>query len=259
VLSFLDHPAPLAFAHRGGTEAAPENTLAAFRAAYDLGYRYLETDAHLTADGAIVAFHDERLDRVTDGSGAIADLPLARVRAAKVGGSEQIPLLSEILDAFPDAKVNIDAKSDAVVEPLAALLRERDAVSRVCIGSFAANRLLRMRSLLGPQLCTSMSPAEVARLVIASRTTALAGSRSVPCAQVPLRRELSVPGGGRTTVTIVGRRLVRTARRLGVQVHVWTVDDPVEMERLIDLGVDGIMTDRPSVLKDVMVRRGLWR
>jgi glycerophosphoryl diester phosphodiesterase len=248
--AFLDHALPIAFAHRGGTEAAPENTLAAFRAAYDIGFRYLETDAHLTKDGVIVAFHDATLDRATDATGAISDLTAAEVARAKVGGTEPVPLLTDLFEEFPDARINIDAKSDAVVEPLGDLIERLDAIDRVCIGSFAISRLHAFRERFGSRLCTVMGPAEAARLRVASLTTHLAGSRAVPCAQVPPRQR---------GVTIVDRRLVSTAHRLGVAVHVWTIDDAAEMGRLVTMGVDGIMTDRPSVLKHVLVGRGLWR
>jgi glycerophosphoryl diester phosphodiesterase len=250
VHAFLDHALPIAFAHRGGTEAAPENTLAAFRAAYDIGIRYLETDAHLTKDGVVVAFHDATLDRATDRTGAISDLTAAQVAEARVGGTERVPLLAELFEEFPDARLNLDAKSDAVVEPLGDLIERCDAVDRVCVGSFAISRLHAFRRRFGPRLCTVMGPAETARLRVASLTTHFAGTREVPCAQVPIRQR---------GVTIVDRRFVATAHKLSIAVHVWTVDDAAEMGRLVTMGVDGIMTDRPSVLKHVLVGRGLWR
>ena len=240
---FLDHPGPLAFAHRGGADDAPENTLRAFASAVALGYRYLETDAHLTADGVVVAFHDDRLDRVTDRAGVIAELPWSAVAEARVGG-EAIPTLEELLVTFPDARINIDPKHDAVVEPLAALLRQLGAVDRVGIGSFSSRRLARMRALCGPNLVTSVGPSEIARLRVAPF-----GRFAARCAQVPV---------GRGRLVIVDRRFLATCHRRGMQVHVWTIDDPAEMHRLLDLGVDGLMTDRPAVLKQVLVERDQW-
>ena len=246
---FLDWPGPLAFAHRGGASEAPENTMPAFEQAVRLGYRYLETDAHLTADGVLVAFHDDRLDRVTDGTGVIAQLPWSTVQRAKVDGREPIPLLEDLLAAWPEIRINIDPKHDAVAEPLAAAILRTGSVDRVCIGAFSDRRIAKVKVLTGPGLCTSMGPMEVARLVSASRGgPGLGGVRS-PCAQVPPRQ-------GR--VPLVTRRFVDTAHRLGVQVHVWTIDDRAEMARLLDLGVDGIMTDRPQVLKELLVERGAW-
>ena len=244
---YLDHPGILAFAHRGGAGDAAENTLPAFARAADLGYRYFETDAHLTADGVVVAFHDDVLDRVTDGTGAIADLPWAEIAQARVGG-QPIPRLDELLETFPDVRVNIDPKHDPVVAPLADLLQRLGAVERVGIGSFSDRRLAEMRRRCGPRLCTSLGPRGTARLKAAARGVPI-GRLPSPCVQVPVR-------SGRVVIT--DRRFVVAAHRRGLQVHVWTVDDPAEMERLIDLGVDGLMTDRLEVLKDVLVRRGLW-
>jgi glycerophosphoryl diester phosphodiesterase len=247
---FLDHHGPLAVAHRGGTEAAPENTLAAFRAASEQGFRYLETDVHLTADGVLVAFHDDELDRVTDGTGVLAELPWSEVRQARIGGSEPIPTLDELLEAFPEARFNIDPKSDHVVVALVAALRRHGAVDRVCIGAFSDHRLRRLRSLLGPDLCTSAGPREIAALVASSRTGApRPGAAGYRCVQVPVRHR---------RVEIVTPAFVATAHAAGCPVHVWTIDEPDEMHRLLDLGVDGLMTDRPSVLKQVLTQRGAW-
>ncbi|MBK9178146.1 MAG: glycerophosphodiester phosphodiesterase [Acidimicrobiales bacterium] len=248
--SYLDHAGPIPFAHRGGAGEHPENTLPAFAAAVALGYRYLETDVHVTADGVLVAFHDHVLDRVTDRTGVVAELPWREVRRARVGGAEPIPLLEDLLGAFPDARVNIDVKHDAAVEPLARTLGRTTALDRVCIGAFSDARLARLRRLGGPHLCTTLGPAEVARLRLASLTHrgVAAGLRGA-CAQVPVRR-------GR--LVIVDERFVRTSHWAGIPVHVWTVDDPGEMHRLLDLGVDGLMTDRPAVLKAVLTERGTW-
>ena len=246
---FLDWPGPLAFAHRGGASEVPENTMPAFEHAVRLGFRYLETDAHITADGVLVAFHDDRLDRVTDRTGVIAELPWSEVRRAKVGGREPIPLLEDLLTAWPDVRINIDPKQDAVAAPLARVLRHTATVDRVCVGAFSDRRIAHVRELAGPGLCTSMGPREVARLVAAARGLPGGAGITSPCAQVPARQ-------GR--LPLVTQGFVAAAHRRGVQVHVWTVDDADEMVRLLDLGVDGLMTDRPQVLKDVLVERGTW-
>jgi glycerophosphoryl diester phosphodiesterase len=246
---FLDHPGPLPFAHRGGASEAPENTLPAFEQAVGLGYRYLETDAHLTSDGIVVAFHDDRLDSVTDRTGAIAELPWAEVRRARVDGREPIPRLEDLLGTWPDVRVNIDPKHDAVATPLAELLRRTNAVDRVCVGAFSDRRIATVRAGVGAGLCTSAGPREVARLVSASRGGPGGGGLRAPCVQIPTHQ-------GR--IPLVTPRLVTTAHRLGIQVHVWTIDDPAEMTRLLDLGVDGIMTDRPQVLKELLIGRGSW-
>ncbi len=246
--AFLDHPGPLAFAHRGGAGDWPENTMPAFENAVGLGYRYLETDVHVTADGVLLAFHDDHLDRVTDRTGEIATLPHREVAEARVDGREPIPLLEDLLGSFPDTRINIDPKHDGSVEPLIDTLRRTGAVDRVCIGSFSDARIRRLQQALGPDLCTSMGPREVFRL----RLDAISGQvhpTATGCVQIPE----SFRG-----VTVTNAAVVRAAHRAGLQVHVWTVDDPATMRRLLDLGVDGIMTDRPAVLKEVLVGRGQW-
>lgn len=244
---YLDHPGVLAFAHRGGAGDAPENTMPAFAAAVAQGYRYVETDAHVTADGVLVAFHDDVLDRVTDCTGRIGDLPWAAVAEARIDG-ETVPLLEDLLAAFPDVRVNIDPKSDAAVEPLAELLVRMDVLDRVAIGSFSDRRLAVLRRRCGRRLCTSLGPKGVTRWKAAARGLPV-GRLPAPCAQVPVATR---------GITIVDERSVGVAHRRGMQVHIWTIDDAAEMHRLLDLGVDGIMTDRPAVLKAVLEDRGLW-
>lgn len=245
---YLQHQFPIAFAHRGGAGDWPENTMPAFAGAVALGFTYVETDAHVTADGVVLAFHDDRLDRVTTMEGRINDLPWSEVSRALVDGAEPIPLLEEILESWPEIRVNIDAKSDEVVEPLAALLMRLNCLDRVCVGSFSDSRLERMRTLLGPGLCTSMGPRAVARV----KATSYRLGNSVPpgdCLQVPVSSR---------GITLVDDRFIRRAKSIGIPVHVWTIDDEAEMSRLLDMGVDGIMTDRPSLLKSVLAGRGQW-
>lgn len=215
----------------------------AFRAAVALGYRYLETDVQATADGVLAAFHDDDLARTCGRPGRISELPWSEVRRARVAGREPIPLLTDLLEAFPDTMVNIDCKSDASVAPLVDLLRHTNSLHRVCLGTFSHPRMVRLRKQLGPGVCTSMSPVEVAQWLVGRLP------RAPHAAQVP-------PSRGR--LRVVHPRALRRAARRGVAVHVWTIDDPAEMHHLLDLGVDGIMTDRPAVLKDVLVSRGQW-
>jgi glycerophosphoryl diester phosphodiesterase len=251
-LPFLDHPGPIPFAHRGGAGDRPENTLPAFEAAVRLGYRYVETDVHATADGVLLAFHDDRLDRVTDRRGVVAALPYAEVARARVDG-EPIPRFEELLDAWPDLRVNVDPKDDAAVDPLVAAIRRTGALDRVCVGSFSGRRIARVRAALGPRLCTSLGLRGVAALRAASWGAGplrrLVRAEGAACVQVPLR-DRGLP--------IVDRRFVAAAHALGLPVHAWTVDDPAAMDALLDLGIDGLMTDRPGVLRDVLVRRGQW-
>ncbi len=251
--AFLEHDGPIAFAHRGGAgDDLPglENSLAAFARAVDLGYRYLETDVHATADGVLLAFHDRTLDRVTDLAGRVAELPWTTVRAARIGGREPIPRLEDLLGTWPDIRINIDVKHASAVGPLVEAVRRTRSLDRVCVASFSGRRLAAVRRELGPGLCTSLGPRGVALLRAAAthRWASVLARPGAPCAQVPDRV-------GR--LRVVTPALVRLAHSRGQRVHVWTVDDAADMHRLLDLGVDGIMTDRLATLRDVFESRGL--
>lgn len=254
---YLDHPGVLAFAHRGGAGGGPENTLAAFGRAVSLGYRYLETDVHATRDGVLVAFHDDTLDRLTDCRGAVTDLPWREVRRARIGGTEPIPLLADLLAAFPGARFSIDAKSPGAAGPLLAAIRSTGAWDRVCVASFSERRLRAVRAAAGPRLATSLGTRGVLGLqlrslsgpVPADRLLGMAVHRRAVVVQVPERS---------SGVRVVDPAFVRAAHRLGLQVHVWTVNRADAMNRLLDLGVDGIMTDRLEVLREVLSGRGDW-
>ncbi|MCC0080308.1 MAG: glycerophosphodiester phosphodiesterase [Rhodobacter sp.] len=246
---FLDHPRPLAIAHRGGSREAEENTLPAFDHAVALGFGHVETDVHLTADGAVVIHHDPTLARMTGDPRAIADLSLAELRRIRTHGGARIPLLADLLEAHPHLCINIEAKSDAVVGPLADLLARMDALHRVGVGSFNPARTAALRKALGPGLC--WSPAYRGVLGLWLRGWRL----PVPLAPFPV---VQVPPRWRA-VSVVTPRFLRAAHRRGIQVQVWTVDDAEAMHHLLDMGVDGIMTDRPSVLKQVLQARGEWR
>lgn len=246
---FLDHPAPLAFAHRGGAAGGLENTVAAFRRAAEAGYVYMETDVHTTADGKLLAFHDTTLDRVTDGDGRIAELPWSRVRQARVGGREPVPLFEELLETFPGVRWNVDVKVESALVPLLDLVRRAHAWDRVCVGSFSERRVARARRLAGPRLATSLGTAGALALRLRAYGLPALPAAAALCAQVPVRH------GG---VRVVDRSFLRAAHRRGLQVHVWTVNEAAEMERLLDLGVDGIMTDHTETLREVLRARGLW-
>jgi glycerophosphoryl diester phosphodiesterase len=247
---FLDTAPPIAFAHRGFAPDGTENSMAAFERAVKLGYRYLETDVRVTADGVALAFHDASLDRVTDRRGRISDLPWSVVRQAQIGGCEPIPKLIDLLAAWPHTYVNLDIKADRSIAPTVAAIRSTGALARVCVGAFSTRRISAVRRSLGPQLCTSLGPRAAMRLRLPSATRTPRASLTGRCAQVPARI-------GRRT--FVDGRYVAAAHRIGVPVHAWTVNDPAEMTRLLDLGVDGIMTDRADVLRDLLLARGQWQ
>ncbi|HWJ83572.1 MAG TPA: glycerophosphodiester phosphodiesterase [Nocardioides sp.] len=255
-MSYLRAGRVLAFAHRGGAYHPEieglENTLAAFRHAAELGYDYLETDVHVTRDGVLLAFHDEVLDRVTDRAGAIGELDLAEIREARIGGREQVPTLAELVDAFPEARFNIDIKSERAVEELAGFVTARRLWDRVLVGSFSPARTRRFRRLTGGRVPTAAHPLEVLayRLLPSARLAERLAGADFAAFQVPHRR-------GRFRVVTPG--FVRRAHAAGLHVHVWTVDDPAEMAELLERGVDGLFTDRTDLLKEFLVARGLWQ
>ena len=259
---FLDGPLPLAFAHRGGmglpANLGVENTVAAFGRAVALGYQHLETDVRATCDGIAVLVHDADLTRLTAGQhhdrvGGLSWPALSRLR---VGGREPFARLDEVLDAFPDALMNVDVKDDDAVGPFLSAIRRTRAATRVGVAAFATARALRLRAALGSGVAYSATPPEVAGWLARSalphplaRSWPRFRSRRGISYQVPERI------AGRQVVTA---RTVAVAHRMGRQVHVWTVDDPARMRELLDAGVDGLLTDRPELLREVLIARGSW-
>jgi glycerophosphoryl diester phosphodiesterase len=283
--AFLDHPGPLAFAHRGGAAHAPENSWQAFEHAAGLGYEYIETDAQATADGVLIAFHDRTLDRVTGQPGRVSRLTIKDLAGARVGGTEPIPVLEDVLAAWPDVRFNIDLKDTPAVAPLAGVLRRTNAWDRVCVVSFSASRLRAARRALDRPVCMAASPLGTA-MVRLGAPPAPRGQRGPdshrsggrPAAAGPMAASARRPGttAGRmpgplaerlagagvrcvqVPVPVATPSFIRRAHRLGLQVHVWTVNDRPTMESLLDRGADGIMTDDTVALRDVLVGRGQW-
>jgi glycerophosphoryl diester phosphodiesterase len=249
-----DQGTVLAFAHRGGALhpdlTGLENTLFAFEHATRLGFTYLETDVHATRDGVLLAFHDDVLDRVTSSVGSLVESTYVDLRTALIGGREPIPRMADLLEHLPEARFNIDLKSDAAVELLAELVERTGAHDRVCVGAFSERRLRAFRRLVSRPVATSYGPIGVGLSRFAPRQLAarvLAGPGDA--LQVPHRTR---------GVRIVTAAFVERAHAAGRPVHVWTIDEPAEMQALLDLGVDGMMTDRTDVLRDVLIERGQW-
>ncbi len=249
--AFLDGPTPLAMAHRGGAIEHLENTLPAFEGSVALGYRYLETDVRATADGVLIAFHDPVLDRVTDSSGRVDQLPWSDVEKARIGGREPILRLEDLLGAWAEVRFNLDIKAAGVLAPLVRTVRRVGIAERICLASFSDARIAAARRAFGPSVCTALGPRGVAALRLSSYSPRAAGlvRMNAGCAQVPLQL------GGRA---LVDERFIAAAHARGLQVHVWTVDDAAAAAELLDLGVDGIMTDRPAALRAVLQDRDQW-
>jgi glycerophosphoryl diester phosphodiesterase len=258
---FLEGLRPLAFAHRGGSKLWPENTMVAFQRAVQLGCRYLETDLRTTKDGVMVTIHDETLDRISDGSGPVHALTLAELKRLDAGyrfsldGDQTfpfrgkgitVPTLAEVTQAFPDICLNLDIKQKEppLVEALATFIEEQGAHDRTLAGSFHDRILKEFRQLTGGRVATSAASREARLFWLANRLRLTRFLRpAYDALQVPARQG-SLP--------VVDRRFVQAAHRLGIQVHVWTVDEREEMHRLLNLGVDGLMSDRPDLLLDVL-------
>ncbi|WP_198664324.1 glycerophosphodiester phosphodiesterase family protein [Jiangella endophytica] len=244
-------PHVLAIAHRGGAGLAAENTLAAFERSYALGVRYLETDVRITSDGVCLAFHDARLGRVTDGRGLVRRRTWDEVRRLTVLGSEPVARLDDLLAAFPDARFVIDVKDEASLEPLSRVLRSANAVERVCLAGAWDGWLAALRADLGPGLSCALGWRSLVSWLACSH------GRVAPPRRVANGGFVHVPlRWGRLPIFI--DRLVEGAHDLGLRLIVWTVDDPATMHRLINAGVDGIITDRPDVLREVMIAEGRW-
>ncbi|MFD4668256.1 glycerophosphodiester phosphodiesterase [Lentzea sp. NPDC058450] len=249
---YLAGPRPRAFAHRGwhvGDLAGMENSLSSFRRAVQEGYRYIETDVHATADGHVVVHHDHTLDRTTDAQGHVATLPWTEVARARIGGREPVARLADVLEELPGTFFNIDVKSEEAVQPIITLLRRTKALHRVCLASFSDNRLARLRKIAGPELLTSMGPRSAG---------ALWAARRIPLAGAAVRGQVAQVPVSQGRLHIVDRRFVQAAHRRALEVHVWTIDDEADMRALLDLGVDGLVTDRPDVLREVLQSRNSW-
>lgn len=246
--AYLDAPRPRAMAHRGGSDVAPENSMAAFRHAVDIGYLYLETDVHLSADGVLVAAHDADLSRVSDCDRRIDEMTWDEIAEVDLGGGEHLPRMVDLFEAFPESRFNIDPKADDAVEPLARLIHDAEAIDRVGIGSFSDERLDRMRRFLGDRLCTSPARSGMAKVL----TAAYLYPRWTPpygCVQIPVEFK---------GVSLARNGLIERIQALGLEVHYWTVNEADEMNRLLDNGADVIITDEADLARSVLEQRGQW-
>lgn len=246
---YLD-PKFIAMAHRGGAllpqNLGIENTIRAFQNAVDLGYQYLETDVHATSDGQLIAFHDNDFSRMADLAASPTQMTFEEIREIPIGGTEQIPTLDELFEAFPEQRFNIDIKERSATDLLVKVVKRHNAHGRVCVGSFSASRISRFRKLL-PQVPTAAAPPSAALLpLVVARTRG-------DVYQIPIRHKIAG-----VSVQFITPATVRKIHAAGKKIHVWTINDEVTMHRLIEWGVDGIITDRPDLLKTVMHMRGMW-
>lgn len=249
---------PVAMAHRGFSPDGLENSMAAFRAAVDLGYRYLETDVRTTADGVVLAFHDESLDRVTESTGRITGVTATEVASARIRGREPIPTFGDLVTGLPGIRFNVDVKDWNSVEAFAAAVERHQVHDRVLVTSFSDRRRRAVLALLTRPVASSAGVASVALFTVLGRLLPESISRrilrrvlrDVHALQVPARYGM---------LQVVTPAFLRRAHNLGLVVHVWVINDPPEMRRLLELGVDGIVTDRADLLREVLVERGEWQ
>ena len=237
-------------AHRGLALEAPENTLLSFVAALGLGITHLETDVHASRDGVAVISHDPELERVASRPGLVVDYTMAELREIDLGHGQAFCSLAEALDAFPDARFNIDIKAASAIQPTVDAVRAARAIDRVLLTSFSEARRRAAVSLL-PGVATSASGPRFAAALVAGKlglTPLLRATlREIDAVQVPVR-------AGR--VTIASERMIRLLQRAGVEVHFWTINDPSMMRTLLDRGADGLVTDRADLALDVLRERG---
>lgn len=260
--SYLRQDAPLFFAHRGGAALAPENTFVAYENGLSFGADALELDIHLSRDGELMVIHDETLERVTDGTGSIRQYSRdelrrfdAGYRFTSDGGATYpyrgkgltIPTLRAVYERFPDVRINMDMKdNDAELEQrLWALLQEVGAEDRTLVGSFYQASLARFRRLTAGRVATAASPVEARNFLLGHLF------RSTGWLLRPAYDALQVPEIHRG-VRVVSPGSIYAAHRLGLDVHVWTIDDRATMDRLLAWGVDGLMSDRPDVLAQAL-------
>jgi glycerophosphoryl diester phosphodiesterase len=247
--TYFDPPPPRVLAHRGLATEAPENTLLAFANAAAVGTAYIETDVHVSSDGVAVVSHDPSLARVAARKVDVAQLTMDELRRIDLGYGQGFASLEEALDAFPDLRFNVDVKVAGAVTPTVAALERTRAASRVLLTSFSDGRRRRLGALV-PDAVTSAGRAGVIR----SGLAALVGRRGAMERALRGAAALQVPERV-GPVRLVTRRFVGAAHRAGAEVHVWTVNDPADMTRLLDLGVDGLVTDRADVAIPLIAAR----
>ena len=235
-------------AHRGGALEAQENSLQAFHHAASLGYRYMETDMQVSADGEIYLFHDDSLERVSNGTGVFSDYKAAEIDKLRLHNDEPIPRLADALAALPEAVFNIDIKRANGTEPLAKFLSSHKEADRVIAASFHKDRLARLKELASKPVQVTAVQSDVIKLKLMGWGVPLK-KPDVIAAQVPLRHY---------GLSIITPSMVSICKKLDIKLHVWTIDDADIMRWLIDCGVDGIMTDRPSLLREVAIEKGCW-
>ena len=238
---YLEYDGLKVLAHRGGAEESNENTLESFDYSQSLGCEFIETDVQVSSDGIPYIFHDDDLKRICNISSRFDSLSSNEIDKLKIFGDHKIPSLEETLNLFPETSFQIDFKTDEVANPALEVIKKTNSTNRVCVASFNSDRLERVRDK-NPELCISMGPNEVFKTLLSSFNLY---KKNIPgdCLQIPL----SYYG-----IRIVTKRFVDFVKSKGLKIMVWTINDVKTFEYLIDIGVDGIITDKPKLLFDTI-------
>ena len=239
--SYLNYSGLEVLAHRGGSIESLENTIESFKYSISLGCNYIETDVQLSLDGKPYIFHDEDLNRLAGINKIFNDLHSSEIDEIKLFNNHKIPLLEEVLLKFPETYFQIDVKTDEVALPALKVIYDLGVQDRVCIASFSSERLELVRNKY-PDICISMGPKEILKLLLASFGL-YRGTVPGDCLQIPIYQY---------GIKLVTKRFVNFVQSKDLKVIVWTINKPEEMKKLIELEVDGIITDKPKALFDIL-------
>ena len=247
-LEFIRSTNIVPIAHRGASLLASENSFESFRKAFDLGYRVIETDIHSSKDGTAYIFHDITLERLTGENLKISDLKDVDIDSLKINNSSIIPRLSNVFEEFPEGLFNLDAKTWKSTTPIVDTIQNMGCRSRVCIGSFNDRRVHAIIKELGLETCHSMGTSNVIKFYLGAQL-GIEQHFTSQCIQLPIKM---------FGISLTTRKVLSYARKLGIKIHFWTINNPVIMQQLLELNVDGIMTDDCVLLKEIMKEQNKW-
>lgn len=247
-LEYINTTNIVPIAHRGASLLASENSFDSFRKALELGYRVIETDIHGSKDGTAYIFHDSTLERLTGENLKISDLKDVDIDSLRVNTSSIIPRLSNVFEEFPEGLFNLDAKTWESTMPIANTIKNMGCRSRVCIGSFNDKRIDAIIRELGVETCHSMGTRNVIKFFFGAQL-GIGQEFTAQCIQLPIKQ---------FGISLITEKVLQYARKLGIKNHFWTINSPATMQRLIELNVDGIMTDDCLLLKKIMEKQNKW-
>lgn len=247
-LEYMNSSNIVPIAHRGASLVATENSFESFRKAFDLGYRVIETDIHSSKDGTAYIFHDNTLERLTGENLKISDLKDVDIDSLKVNKSSIIPRLSNVFEEFPEGLFNLDAKTWEATIPITNTVKKMACSSRVCIGSYNDKRIDAIIRELGVETCHSMGTSNVFKFYLGAQL-GIKQNFTAQCIQLPIKQ---------FGISLITQKILRHARKLGIKIHFWTINNSGLIQKLLELDVDGIMTDDCILLKTIMEKKHKW-